>query len=213
MTVFRTKQQWFLKTPSFVKAFCLPTSSYHPLLMYQPNKPGRAWHCARLFAGTQEGKTRFCSRHLPEGFRAGKQGVGVKSQVCMGSVNTLLSPSFVPGTRRKEEGHGEQGDAGEPTPGLSFPLGEALAPPPGAGSGGGDPPRPPRLPPPGHVRGALPEACAGPREAAAAAEAPRLVALHPAPPPPALGLRAVPPPQIRPPPGPRAPRPGRPRSR
>lgn len=83
-------------------------------------------------------------------------------------VRLLCEHCTESGARRGEEGRGSRsvpsgrtGRRRRAPPGPQFPVGEALAPPPGAGSGCGDPPRPPRLPPPGHVRAALPEACAG----------------------------------------------------
>lgn len=217
MCVFRQKQKWLLKTPSLVKASCLPTSSYHPLLTVptpiSPDEPGT------VLGSLQEPKrARLGSAHpSPCGVAGGRAGRAWGSSPRSVRIRLFcehFTESFTRAGNTEKGGGawkpqspvGEQGEAVDPSPGLSFPLWGALAPPPGAGSGCGDPPRPPRLPPPGHVRGALPEACAGPREAAAAAKAPRLVALHPAPPPLALGLRAVPAPA----PGPALPAPGGP---
>lgn len=137
---YRRKQKWFLEASSFAKASCLsyPPICTGPLLITPIRKGGRAEHRARLFAGIQEGRTQFraCSPHLHAGFLAGKnQG--------------WRGPQF--------PHHG----------GLSFPITGGPAPPPGRrpepAPAAETRPRCLRLPPPGYVLPAPPEARAGPR--------------------------------------------------
>lgn len=78
--------------------------------MLHPNKLGGAWRRAGLCKNPRGLRLGFATAHpIPtRDFRqAGHGGEGSSAKsVCVYSADTFLSPSFVPGTQRGEEGSG-----------------------------------------------------------------------------------------------------------